>query len=344
MIGIYKITNLVNGKSYIGQSVNIHKRFIAHKSAAFNPNNKNYNLHLYRAIRKYGVENFSFEVLEECKVSELNEKEKYYILLYKTNTKDGYNNDSGGTGCSHYTKLSTDMIEKIINRLKTSTDNSDIIGADFGVSGRTIRSINSGEYSHNDVEKYPIRPNLSTIDSIQMAVDECTGEDYLRYKAKENTYYCKECGAVVATKNSYCVLCGQKSQRKVDRPDKMELARLVSECGFASVGRRFGVSDNTIKKWCKSYNLPSLKAEIASWYNKQMGIESKDVGSNVVEKIVQNKRVEQIDIKTNDVLNIFESANEAARSLGKKKGNHIGEVCNGILDSAYGFKWRYVAI
>ena len=53
--GIYKITNLVNNKVYIGQSTNILKRFNAHKSRAFNPKNSQYESHLYRAIRKYQI-------------------------------------------------------------------------------------------------------------------------------------------------------------------------------------------------------------------------------------------------------------------------------------------------
>ena len=84
LTGIYKITNNINGKSYIGQSVNIQKRFNNHKSAAFNPNNRLYEFPLYRAIRKYGIENFNFEVLEECKKEELNNKEIFYITKYKT--------------------------------------------------------------------------------------------------------------------------------------------------------------------------------------------------------------------------------------------------------------------
>ena len=65
MIGIYKIENLVNGKCYIGQSKYIEKRWTDHKSNAFNSIQKDqYKYPLYRAIRKYGLENFSFEVIE----------------------------------------------------------------------------------------------------------------------------------------------------------------------------------------------------------------------------------------------------------------------------------------
>ena len=50
--GIYKITNLINGKMYIGQAQDIYKRWYAHKYSAFKKDNKRYNVILYRAIRK----------------------------------------------------------------------------------------------------------------------------------------------------------------------------------------------------------------------------------------------------------------------------------------------------
>lgn len=65
MIGIYKITNNINGKVYIGQSIDINKRWKEHKYRSQIPN-KEYDKYLYRAFRKYGLENFTFEILEEC--------------------------------------------------------------------------------------------------------------------------------------------------------------------------------------------------------------------------------------------------------------------------------------
>lgn len=62
MTGIYKITNLVNGKMYIGQAVDIEERWIRHKRDWKIDKTKV----LYKAIRKYGIENFSFEIIEEC--------------------------------------------------------------------------------------------------------------------------------------------------------------------------------------------------------------------------------------------------------------------------------------
>ena len=95
MVGIYKITNKLNKKVYIGQSVNIEIRFKDHKSKQ--KRDREPDSHLYRAIEKYGLENFNFEILEECSVSDLNERESYYIKLLESNDKKfGYNKTRGG--------------------------------------------------------------------------------------------------------------------------------------------------------------------------------------------------------------------------------------------------------
>jgi len=93
MIGIYKITNLINGKSYIGLSTHIEDRWQYHKTC-YNWEREKNKL-LYKAIIKYGIENFNFEVLEECLPEELSDKEKYYIEKYDT-YKNGYNMTAGG--------------------------------------------------------------------------------------------------------------------------------------------------------------------------------------------------------------------------------------------------------
>lgn len=91
MTGIYLITNKVSGGSYVGKSVDIHRRFIEHRTV-----NAEHNGSLKAAFLKYGVECFSFEVLEECPVEMLNEREMYYI----DKLNPSYNRTKGGDGRS----------------------------------------------------------------------------------------------------------------------------------------------------------------------------------------------------------------------------------------------------
>lgn len=111
MVGIYKITNKINGKVYIGQSIDINKRWSEHKL-----NSQSEDTVVYRAMRKYGLDNFLFEVLEECHVNELDEREIYYIDLYKSyihaENSNGYNMTLGGGG-SRGLKLSKEARRKL---------------------------------------------------------------------------------------------------------------------------------------------------------------------------------------------------------------------------------------
>ena len=86
MHGIYKITNLINDKSYIGKSSNIEGRWEYHKTR-YN-DKKEWDKTLYSAFRKYGLDNFSFEILEEMDEQYYNKfgnnREEYWILYYDT--------------------------------------------------------------------------------------------------------------------------------------------------------------------------------------------------------------------------------------------------------------------
>lgn len=95
MIGVYKITNLINGKSYIGQSINIENRWISHRRTYLKKDNPEFEKTLYRAFRKHGIDNFSFEVLVECEPQELENLEKFYIQESNSYHK-GYNETIGG--------------------------------------------------------------------------------------------------------------------------------------------------------------------------------------------------------------------------------------------------------
>ena len=91
MIGIYKITKKENGKCYIGQSNNIERRFREHLTKGDKS-----RIAVDKAIQKYGPAAFTFEILEECSIEQLNERESYWIKYYDAKNK-GYNMSDGGS-------------------------------------------------------------------------------------------------------------------------------------------------------------------------------------------------------------------------------------------------------
>ena len=107
---IYKITNTLNDKVYIGQTIKtVQKRFTQHK----NNSNKEYfsQIVLYKAFNKYGIENFICEEIEEVPNDKLDEREKYWIEYYDSYF-NGYNSTLGGRATQLYNWDTDDIIEK----------------------------------------------------------------------------------------------------------------------------------------------------------------------------------------------------------------------------------------
>lgn len=100
MQGIYKITNLITNKCYIGKTNNSERRWKDHQRLAFTEGHKEYNKTLYRSMRKYGIENFTFEIIEELEDYSISgEREKYWVAFYNS-YHNGYNESEGGDGGS----------------------------------------------------------------------------------------------------------------------------------------------------------------------------------------------------------------------------------------------------
>lgn len=94
--GIYKITNKINNKSYIGISRNVYQRVKYHMEH-YKENAVNQDKQLYWAMNEFGIKNFTISILEYCSYEELAEKEIFYIKKYDS-FKHGYNNTIGGDG------------------------------------------------------------------------------------------------------------------------------------------------------------------------------------------------------------------------------------------------------
>lgn len=104
---IYKWTNKVNGKSYIGQTINEEGRKKDHI-------NGRYKCYFHDAIKKYGLENFDYEVLEQIEESKLSEREIYWIKYFDT-YNNGYNLTEGGEGTRGFSYKLTDEQKKKIS-------------------------------------------------------------------------------------------------------------------------------------------------------------------------------------------------------------------------------------
>lgn len=118
---IYKITNKLNGKIYIGKTMQtIEERFIIHCRDA----QKSYkNRPLYDAINKYGQHNFSIEVVEECSDLILSEREKFWIEYFGS-FKNGYNATIGGDGRAY---IDYDLVVNTYQELQNMTKTAELL-------------------------------------------------------------------------------------------------------------------------------------------------------------------------------------------------------------------------
>lgn len=159
---IYKITNQLNGKIYIGQSKEPFKRFNQHCHKK-----ENYSSLISRAIQKYGKENFSFEILGWF--DDYNEKEKYYIKFYSSLVPYGYNLLPGGEeppkgGGAKITKEVASNIQ--VDCLNLTLSRREIIKK-YQITDNIIRHIIDGTAWKNEQLSYPLRPPEAELNNLK---------------------------------------------------------------------------------------------------------------------------------------------------------------------------------
>ncbi len=155
---IYKITNIVNGKIYIGQSIRPERRWVEHKNKAKYLDDQ-YPIHL--AINKYGEENFTFEILEWT--SDYDNREIELIKEYNSLCPNGYNVAEGGNTNAMYgedhprNKVKDIDLPLIIKDLKENKLTDREIAKKYNLTDKIISDINHGLTHIIKGEKYPIR-------------------------------------------------------------------------------------------------------------------------------------------------------------------------------------------
>lgn len=240
MIGIYKITNLLNGKAYVGQSIHIERRWQEHCQPSADSA-------IGKAIQEYGKENFKFEILESFEIEDSNqlaEREDYYINFYGTIVPNGYNvlQHSATNGTTTFVTINQKEYYEIVDAIQNTSRTFEDIAAQYGLNRRTINRINHG-YTHQMPElTYPLRNTKGV--------------------AEKRHKYCIDCGKEIDLKATRCAPCAAKNSRVCERPSREELKQLIRTISFTEIGRRYKVADNSVRKWCDSYGLPRKVSEI----------------------------------------------------------------------------------
>lgn len=166
---------------------------------------------------------------------------------------NGYNMTDGGQDShTNYIHLSPIQIKEIqqllIDQLHVSINE---IASMFNVSFQTISDINTGKTHIDNQLSYPLRERYAS----QRRINQLNSQEKIT---------CTHCGKPLSCrgKTGLCPSCYQKTTRLVERPEPIELAQEILESNFCAVGRKYGVSDNAIRKWCIAYGMPTKKDEI----------------------------------------------------------------------------------
>lgn len=148
--GVYCIQNTVNGKRYIGKSVNLHTR-MQHHSCELSAG-RHINKHLQYAWNKYGAEAFDAYILEVCDENTLSDREVFYISLYDAFGPNGYNQTKGGEGVTGRV-LPKESLQRIIRAKYKSVallntgevfDSISIAAEHYGLSRKSVARCCSG--------------------------------------------------------------------------------------------------------------------------------------------------------------------------------------------------------
>lgn len=300
---VYKITNLINNKSYIGITTRtLSKRWDEHIAVAFNPSSKDYNAPFKRAIRKYGVSSWKIEVLDNSatNLEELKKLEKYWIKHFNTylgwKNCQGYNATLGGDGALGAGTIAIDSFDVCSGRKIKSYNSIAEAQLDLGVRIEGIGQLNRSSKGlcflyHEDIE----------------GLDEQTIIDYVHNLFPCLVYQLDLQGKIVniyrnTTEAAAAIQCSQ--------------GNLISSC-------------EQKRRLCKGYQW-AYQRDIANRINQP-----------VKELPTQGKPVVQYTMG-GQYIQTWKNITEAARECGNLSDSHISQCCTQQRDSCGGFQWRYL--
>lgn len=120
---------------------------------------------------------------------------------------------------------------------------------------------------HREIHDDLIDNSLLKTSFIPQRAEEISKEVQEAKKGKQ--HYCNICGAAITKKATYCQLCSSKIQQIAERPSREQLKNDIRSLPMIQVGKKYGVSDNAIRKWCKSVGLPSKVSDIKAFSDEE---------------------------------------------------------------------------
>lgn len=238
MIGIYIISNKINKKCYVGQSIDIDRRFKSHINGL---NGKyGHNPHFQNAWNKYGEDNFEFDILEEVEDTNiLDEREIYYISLYNSFDQDyGYNMTPGGSMTNDVYRQHLKISQRFNNSKLTIDD---------------VRHIKLSMACLIDREELSKKYGISRKVLTQISMGKSYG--YVNPELNEYIHNLKQ--KMIDERNKGILKLFDRGYRIIDIINKMELSEsIVSKCvhKYRSVPNRF-YNDKRIKVYEEIMNL-----------------------------------------------------------------------------------------
>ena len=272
---IYVIKNDVNNKLYVGKTVTtLLNRWHHHKDAYLRE-----DWHLYRAMRKYGIEHFWIEELEQCENDIIDERECYWINKLDS-YNNGYNMTIGGEG---RTALNREKVIQLWNEGYSASQIANEIGGTWSSSIINILKQNN----LYDAEEIKRRKMI----------------DIANKQSKKRVIQYNEKAEIVAIFNS------KNEAAEKTGIDKKNISTAL-DTGAGAGGFL----------WRREGDEPPTPRKI---------------------KTQQVHKVEQLDLKTGEVIAVYDNAAAAARAIGSN-GSSISAVCRGTRNKHRGFGWRYI--
>lgn len=311
--GIYKITNLVNGKFYIGSAAGkegIRGRIGTHKSRL--KNNKHCNEYLQSAWNKYGEENFKSEVLEIVENKNIIiEREQYYLDLYKPyNRIIGYNlSPTAGSQIGY--KHTKKTITKISGR-KCNKESKKLMSlSHIGKSSKNKIKIIQLDLNNNQIK---IWDSMTDIENI-LGINHSKVSEVCNGKRPQT---------------------GGFKWKYLDKDYSMNngTQKLI----------QMDMEGNFIKEW-KSAKDASKSLDINYHGIRNVCSGKKETSGAFKWKFIteiKNEQIYQIDKKTNNIIKLWNNLLNAAKNTNTNYQS-IKMVCSGKRKSAGGFKWKFVS-